>query len=64
MAIIKVSVIDTDTRWAKEIRIFGIPVYLYRVLNLKEKETPVPSRIGFHVIGNNSNIETGGKKQE
>ena len=38
MAIIKVSVIDTNTRWAKEIRIFGILVYLRRVIDLKDKK--------------------------
>lgn len=38
MAIIKVSVIDTDTRRAKEIRIFGITVYLRRVIDLKDKK--------------------------
>lgn len=38
MAIIKVSVIETDNRRAKEIRIFGIQVYLRRVIDLKEKK--------------------------
>ena len=38
MAIIKVLVIETDKRRAKEIRIFGIPVYLRRVIDLKDKK--------------------------
>ena len=38
MAIIKVLVIETDKRRLKEIRIFGIPVYLRRVIDLKDKK--------------------------
>ena len=64
MAVIKISVIDTDTRWAKEIRFLGIPVYLVRVLDLKTKKTPERRQIRFNAIGDTSLLEVDDDDEE
>ena len=59
MAIIEVSEIITDTRWAKEIKIFGIPIYRAREINVKTEEKEEKSiPIGFQQIGDTSLLET------
>ena len=57
MALIQVSEIISDTRYAKEVRGFGIPVYITRELNVKtDKEEP--RQIGFKQIGDCSLLQT------
>lgn len=47
MAIIQISIIESDTRWAKEIRFLGIPVYLIRVMDVKTREVEHVKRVGY-----------------
>lgn len=60
MAILQISIIQSDTRWAKEVRLFGIPVYLERELDVRAKkgDTP-PRRIGFQQIGDTALLDVG-----
>lgn len=62
MAIIEVSEIITDTRWAKEIKIFGIPIYRAREINVKTEEKDEKDEksipIGFQQIGSTSLLKT------
>lgn len=62
-AIIQVSEILTDTRWAKEIRVFGIPVYLARELNVKAEKEDNKRPIGFHQIGDCSLLQTDNEEE-
>lgn len=62
-ALLQVTTIESDTRWAKEIRILGIPVYLERELNVKSGEKSV-KRIGFQTIGDASLLDTEEKESE
>lgn len=57
MAILKISIIQSDTRWAKEIRLFGIPVYLERELDVRTKKDDKPGPIGFQQLGDVSLLE-------
>lgn len=57
MAIIEVSEIISDTRYAKQVKVLGIPVYLSRELNVQTKEEKKPA-IGFQQIGDVSLLET------
>ncbi len=57
MALIKISIIESDTRWAKEIRFLGIPVFLIRELNVKTQNDEQPRRIGFQVFNEETNSE-------
>lgn len=58
MAIIQISEIVSNTRWAKEIRFFGIPVFLARELNVRTENEQKPSQIGFKQIGDVSLLDT------
>ncbi len=62
MAILQISTIQSDTRWAKEVRLFGIPIYVEREMDVRthvEAPTPPkPERIGFKQIGNTDLLET------
>lgn len=58
-AILQISVITSDTRWAKEVRLFGIPVYLERELDVTTKKRNEPRHIGFQQIGDTSLLDTG-----
>lgn len=62
-ALLQVTTIESDTRWAKEIRFLGIPVYLERELNVKSGEKSV-KRIGFQTIGDVSLLDTEEKESE
>lgn len=62
-ALLQVTTIESDTRWAKEIRVLGIPVYLERELNVKSGEKSV-KRIGFQTIGDTSLLDTEKKESE
>lgn len=62
-ALLQVTTIESDTRWAKEIRVLGIPVYLERELNVKSGEKSV-KRIGFQTIGDASLLDTEKKESE
>ena len=57
MALIQVSEIISDTRYAKEVRVFGIPVYITRELNVKTDKDE-PRKIGFNQIGDCSLLQT------
>ena len=57
MALIKISIIASDTRWAKEIRFLGIPVFLIRELNVKTQNDEPARRIGFPVYKEETNSE-------
>jgi len=65
MAIIQISEIVSDTRWAKEVRIFGIPVWHSKELDLRtiEKKSR-PARIGFQSIGDTSLLGTEEEDEE
>jgi len=52
MALLQISEIFTDTRWAKEVRLLGIPVYRKRRLDLQTDDKP--RQIGFQQIGDTS----------
>lgn len=56
-ALLKVSEIVTDTRWAKEVRLFGVPIYIARKLDLRTDKKP--RQIGFQRIGNVDLLEVG-----
>ena len=58
MAIIQVSIIDSDTRCAKEIRFLGIPVYLIRELDVKTRKVEPARRVCFQSIGDPELQET------
>lgn len=62
-ALLQITTIEFDTRWAKEIRVLGIPVYLERELNVKSGEKSV-KRIGFQTIGDTSLLDTEEKESE
>lgn len=62
-ALLQITTIESDTRWAKEIRVLGIPVYLERELNVKSGEKSV-KRIGFQTIGDTSLLDTEEKESE
>lgn len=62
-ALLQVTTIESDTRWAKEIRVLGIPVYLERELNVKSGEKSV-KRIGFQTIGDTSLLDIEEKESE
>lgn len=62
-ALLQVTTIESDTRWAKEIRVLGIPVYLERELNVKSGEKSV-KRIGFQTIGDTSLLDTEEEESE
>ena len=62
-ALLQVTTIESDTRWAKEIRVLGIPVYLERELNVKSGEKSV-KRIGFQTISDASRLDTEEKESE
>lgn len=55
MALLQVSEIFTDTRWAKEVRLLGILVYRKRRLDLQTDDKP--RQIGFQQIGDTSLLE-------
>ena len=55
MALLQVSEIFTDTRWAKEVRLLGILVYRKRKLDLQTDDKP--RQIGFQQIGDTSLLE-------
>ena len=55
MALLQVSEIFTDTRWAKEVRLLGILVYRKRILDLQTDDKP--RQIGFQQIGDTSLLE-------
>ena len=57
MALIKISIIESDTRWAKEIRFLGIPVFLIRELNVKTQNDEPARRIGFPGFKEETNSE-------
>lgn len=58
MAIVEVSEIISDTRYAKQVKVLGIPVYLTRELNVKTEKEERPVPIGFQQIGDTSLLET------
>lgn len=62
MAILQISTIQSDTRWAKEVRLFGIPIYVEREMDVRTRAEaptpPKPERIGFKQIGNTDLLET------
>ena len=62
-ALLQITTIESDTRWAKEIRVLGIPVYLERELNVKSGKKSV-KRIGFQTIGDTSLLDTEEKESE
>lgn len=62
-ALLQVTTIESDTRWAKEIRVLGIPVYLERELNVKSGKKSV-KRIGFQTISDASRLDTEEKESE
>lgn len=62
-ALLQITTIESDTRWVKEIRVLGIPVYLERELNVKSGEKSV-KRIGFQTIGDTSLLDTEEKESE
>ena len=62
-ALLQVTTIESDTRWAKEVRVLGIRVYLERELNVKSGEKSV-KRIGFQTIGDTSLLDTEEKESE
>lgn len=64
MALIQVSIIESDTRWAKEIRFFGIPVYLVRELDVRTNEKQKKRPIGFQTIGDVSLLETSDEEED
>lgn len=55
MALLQISEIFTDTRWAKEVRLLGILVYRKRKLDLQTDDKP--RQIGFQQIGDTSLLE-------
>ena len=55
MALLQISEIFTDTRYAKEIRLCGIPIYIARKLDLQTDDKP--RQIGFQQIGDTSLLE-------
>ena len=55
MALLQVSEIFTDTRWAKKVRLLGILVYRKRKLDLQTDDKP--RQIGFQQIGDTSLLE-------
>lgn len=57
MAILTISTIQSDTRWAKEIRLFGVPIYIERELDVTTKKENKPTTIGFKQIGDVSLLE-------
>lgn len=59
MAILQISIIQSDTRWAKEVRLFGIPVYLERELDVRTKKEDKPKKIGFQQIGDTTLLDVG-----
>lgn len=58
MAIVEVSEIISDTRYAKQVKVLGIPVYLARELNVKTEKEERQVPIGFQQIGDTSLLET------
>ncbi len=64
MALIQVSIIESDTRWAKEIRFLGIPVYLVRELDVRTNEKQKKRPIGFQTIGDISLLETSDEEED
>jgi len=59
MAILQISIIQSDTRWAKEVRLFGIPVYLERELDVRTKKEDKSKKIGFQQIGDTALLDVG-----
>ena len=59
MAILQISIIQSDTRWAKEVRLFGIPVYLERELDVRTKKEDKSKKIGFQQIGDTTLLDVG-----
>lgn len=57
MAILKKTIIQSDTRWEKEIRLLGIPVYLERELDVRTKKDDKPRPLGFQQLGDVSLLE-------
>lgn len=43
-ALLQVMITATDTRWAKEVRLFGIPIFHRKELDFQTHSKP----IGFH----------------
>lgn len=59
MAILQISIIQSDTRWAKEVRLFGIPIYVERELDVRTKKSDKPQKIGFQQIGDTALLDVG-----
>lgn len=57
-SIIQISSISSDTRYAKEIRIFGIPVWLERELDVRTGHENKQKPIGFQTVGDTSLLNT------
>ena len=66
MAILQISTIQSDTRWAKEVRLFGIPIYVEREMDVRThiEAPPEPERIGFKQIGNTDLLDVGNNDED
>jgi len=56
-AVVQVSEIATDHRWAREVRVFGIPVFLSRELDVRTPTEDGRKKIGFCTIGDGSLLD-------
>ena len=50
-ALLQVTTIESDTRWAKEIRLLGIPIWHEMELNVRSQKENKSRPIGFETIG-------------
>lgn len=62
-AVVQVSEIVSDHRWAREVRIFGIPVFLSKELDVRAPTKDNRERIGFRAIGDDSLLDVGGNEE-
>lgn len=62
-AVVQVSEIVSDYRWAREVRIFGMPVFLSREMNVQASTKDNRERIGFRTIGNDSLLNVEGNEE-
>ncbi len=63
-AILKITTIESDTRWAKEIRFLGIPIWHEMELDVRNKTEKKLPHIGFETIGSPAPVQTEENEEE